>query len=133
MFKEEEFFEEPGVTIAVERKFPDGECQTITIATNKWDADGEEMGQLLRKLLAALGFSEHTINEVFGDDCDCYRELVPLKVDYVEIAPTPEGETLADVLAKEDPCYGCDVDCDSTACLEEQKQFDSWGSGPREV
>jgi len=111
--------EDSGITLFAETQFPDGERQTVMIATNKWDADGEEMGQLLRQLLAAMGFAEQTINEVFGDDCVCYAEMEPK--EFVEIAETPEKSLYGDWDGDfTDPCDDCDQCCSDTACLHEE-------------
>jgi len=64
-----------GLTFSAETVFPDGERVRVEVATNHWDANGDAVGELLRDLLAGMGFAEKTIADIFGDDCDCYREM----------------------------------------------------------
>jgi hypothetical protein len=108
--------EESGLTITAEVRYPDGEHQKISINTNKWDANGDDMGGFLRQLLAGLGYTEKTIREIFCDDCEVYQELLPDQEVREEIPYYPPMPTdLA--------CLSCDTACEDTACLHE-KRFD---------
>jgi len=124
-------------TIAVEIRYHDGEITEFQLSRNAWDLNGEDMGQLFRQLLGAMGFAESTIASVFNDDQDLYAEA--FDEDEARLAPCcccPDdqpvefhSETLRSVFeAMDDPCYGCDEACEDTACLHEDVPED-WQEG----
>jgi len=64
-----------GIKLTAEVRFPNGEVQTVQITSNVWDADGEQMGEFFRQLMAGMGFAESTIASVFNDDEDLFDEM----------------------------------------------------------
>jgi hypothetical protein len=113
-------------TIAVEIRYYDGQIVEFQLSRNAWDLSGEDMGELFRQLMGAMGFAESTIASVFGDDQDLYAEA--LDEDYAR-SECCYDELPEDELPKsaefhrtgsrsvDDPCKGCDEACDDTACL----------------
>ena len=113
-------------TIAVEIRYENGEITEFQLSRNAWDLNGEDMGQLFRQLLGAMGFAESTIASVFNDDQDLYAEAFDEDAARLEPCCTDDqpvefqSETLRSVFeAMDDPCYGCDEACEDTACLHE--------------
>lgn len=53
-----------------EVKFDDGEIQTYTVSENHWDLDITQVGEKLRSLVLAMGYSEQGVDELFCDDCE---------------------------------------------------------------
>jgi hypothetical protein len=121
-------------TIAVEIRYENGEITEFQLSRNAWDLNGEDVGELFRQLMSAMGFAESTIASVFNDDQDLYAEA--FDEDEARLEPCcctddrPEpvefhSETLRSVFeamdAQEcnqyDPCHGCDEACEDTACL----------------
>jgi hypothetical protein len=112
--------------ITAEVKYYDGKVDKFELTKNAWDMDGEQMGELFRNLMAAMGYAESTINSVFGADQDLYEEAACLPHDVGEMLYDPEpiepcvGDTLANVFAAlDDPCFGCSEACEDTACVHE--------------
>jgi hypothetical protein len=111
---QQDVLEESGLTITAEVRYPDGEYQKISINTNKWDANGDDMGGFLRQLLAGLGYAERTINEIFCDDCAVYAEVLPdqeVREEIPDYPPIPANFV----------CLNCDTACEDTACLHDQR------------
>jgi hypothetical protein len=102
---------EPLLKLSVEIVFPDGDAEKVEVTSNCWDADGDKMAELFRRLLAAMGFPESVIESIFEDDCDIYSDCTPEvpSAESVEAVSTPAASM----------CSNCDVDCDTTACLHE--------------
>jgi len=114
-------FDEPYIRLAAEVKYPDGEYQKVEVTSNKWDANGDDVKDLLFQLLGGLGFAEATINKIFGDDCVCYSELLPDDSEWREREPDRYEDISEDVWQSfSDPCEGCEEGCSDTACLHEE-------------
>jgi hypothetical protein len=130
--------------ISAEIQYYDGEKTKFELYRNAWDLDGEQMGELFRQLMLAMGFSPNTVASVFGDDEEVYQETADLACcdpDEARLEPCC-GETLSKVFADldksgktlvigstTDPCFYCDQICKDTACLHED---DAGPTTPRE-
>jgi hypothetical protein len=119
-----------GLTITVRTVFPDGDTDTSSVSTSTWDVNGVEMGELLRRLLAAMGFAELTIDEIFGDDKEIYSEAAPETpiwgpsvVDTLDCSSNLKHAL--DTIAIDDnyPCRDCAESCADTACLIKDKRI----------
>jgi hypothetical protein len=125
----------------------EGEIRRVELVESAWDLDGEQVGQLLRQLMAAMGFTEQTIASVFGDDCECYSEVASdpfdgpprtlrevfdyedSKLDDPEFdGPKFDGLKFETVIV-DDPCCCCDECCSDTACLVKEEQDNKGQNG----
>ena len=55
--------------LTAEVKFDDGMIFTYTVSRNQWDANVDEVGDMCRDLMMAMGFAETNVDEIFCDDC----------------------------------------------------------------
>lgn len=125
--------------ISAEIQYYDGERTKFELYRNAWDLDGEQMGELFRQLMLAMGFTPNTVASVFGDDQETYQEAADLRCsepccEDSRDAEESCGHTLAKVFADParassitDPCFYCEQVCEDTACLHDDD--DSIGTG----
>jgi len=118
---------EPYTRIVAEVCYYDNAIKRFEIVENAWDLNGEDLGEMFRSLMAAMGYAEKTIAEVFNDDSDMYEEAKECGYNGADSSSgfgyeCPEdnahvSDTLRTIFAKDDPCNDCEEECADTACL----------------